>query len=182
MPSQNFTAAQAAKQITRILRNPEPGSNPPYSDTSNGNWVETFGTPITLNYAFRTSAPGSYPVSNMNGFSAMNAAQQTLVADALQKWSEVANISFVPVAEAQANFLFGNFSGDAGLVNAIDGYGGWSASWSQQSGQPRVYTRNSHVWIDSTATYATAPTLENGAYHLYQHEIGHAITLGHPGN
>ena len=88
MPTQSFDADQAAAQITRNL----------------GAWVPQPGTPVTLTYAYRATAPGAYPVAGMGGFTQLTSAEIAVAEAALQKWADVANITFSRVSEANAAF------------------------------------------------------------------------------
>src|SRR5687767_12396445 len=78
----SYTTDQAAQQLTR------------YGGSWNGAFVT--GTPATVTYAFRATAPGTMP-ADMAGFSQMTAAQIAAAELALQSWADVANITFVRV-------------------------------------------------------------------------------------
>jgi serralysin len=169
MPTTSLDAAGAAAQITRNL----------------GGWVPALGTAVELTYAYRSTAPASYPLAAMNGFARASAAEIVALEDALQSWSDVANITFTRVGTGttgeaaysnSAGLLLGNFTGDAATVASYGGYG--QRNWTTFGG---VYNRTGQVWLDGTETRVTAPTITNSGYRLLIHEVGHAIGLSHPG-
>src|SRR5215216_1566997 len=114
MPIVSYSEDQAAGQITRTL----------------GNWVPQLGTPISLSYAYRASAPATYPTAGMNGFQRFTAAEIGVGEDALRKWMDVANITFTRVGTGttgesaysdNAALLLANFTGDAATVATFNG-------------------------------------------------------------
>lgn len=116
MPTVSLDATGAAAQITRNL----------------GGWVPALGTPVELTYAFRSTAPASYLLAAMNGFARASAGEIVALEDALQSWSDVARITFTRVGTGttgeaaysnNANFLLGNFTGDATTVANYGGFG-----------------------------------------------------------
>src|SRR5688572_14278969 len=70
----SYTTDQAAQQLTR------------YGGSWNGLYVT--GTPATVTYAFRATAPATMP-ADMGGFSQLSAAQMAAAELALQSWADV---------------------------------------------------------------------------------------------
>jgi hypothetical protein len=115
MPPQSGVAAnglpiynwdQAAAQLTR------------HSD----GWGNGYGNPATVTYAYRESAP-SMP-AGVSIFSPFSAAQIAATEEILELWSEVANITFTRVNDADgytnnATMLFGNYGATDGEESAV---------------------------------------------------------------
>jgi hypothetical protein len=91
----------------------QPGSFKPAADTAIPYYVSALlpedtpkwgssiaGTAALVTYSFMTSTPSYADAQDSFGFAAMNDAQQVAVAQALAVWSEVANITFVEVSDA----------------------------------------------------------------------------------
>ncbi len=102
---------QAAAQITRD----SPG------------WSFTLGTPSTVTYGFRATAPAVMD-GGTGGFARLNQAQIIAAERALALWSEVANITFVRVGSGttgpgaftnDATILFGNWTTGLPTINGF---------------------------------------------------------------
>ena len=82
-------------------------------------WSTALGAATNVTFAFRGVAPTTMP-SDITGFSAFTEVQISAVLRALASWSDVANITFTRVQNADgysgdATMLFGNYSsGSAG--------------------------------------------------------------------
>jgi serralysin len=156
----SYSTDQAAEQITRT--------------GSSWNGFGVTGTPATITYAFRATAPGTMPL-DMGGFSQLTAAQMAAAELALQSWSDVANITFVRVNPGgysnDAQMLFGNYS--SGTQGAA------AFGFSPTNPDPN---KAGDVWLKSTYGFNLNPVLLGYGRHLIVHEIGHALGFAHPGS
>jgi len=102
------TVAQAASQLSRSFAS--------WNDFHGED--QYVGPASTVTFAFRSSAPGTMP-DDTGGFSRFNTAQINATLNALQSWSDVANIIFVRAGSGtageeaysdEATILFGNYA------------------------------------------------------------------------
>ena len=105
---------------------------------------------------------------------------------ALQLWSDVANITYTRVGSGtsgeaaysdSANLLLGDWT----TGNAVFPMRTVGGTWRYQISGGNV-TRSSAVWIDGTVTGDIKPLITNGGIELLIHEIGHSLSLAHPGD
>ena len=141
---------------------------------SNVAWTTTLGTPGNVNFAFRSTTPGTMP-DDTTGFSRFTDAQIAATLLALASWSDVANITFTRVNDGDgysdgATMLFGNYA--AGSEGA--------AAFAYLPNNRATTANSGDVWINSTFTYNQTPVLLGYGQQVLAHEIGHAIGLSHP--
>ncbi|ODA68652.1 Serralysin A precursor [Methyloligella halotolerans] len=165
MSKVSYTAEEAAAHITRDQ----------YS------WGFTTGTPIEVSYAFRLGRPSYDNGSDIYAtFGQFNAKQVAATTVALDLWSDVANISFVPQSDVaggdpfadSATMLFANYE-------ARDGAGGFA--YLPAASRTEGHYAQGDIWINR---YYGLTSPEKGDYSNFTliHEIGHAIGLQHPGH
>ena len=102
----------------------------------------------------------------------LNSIEQTAAINALQAWSNVANVKFNQVADnsttvGDIRFAFTS----AANINSWWGYADYPGSYYPSSGD---------VWINSKYSSDTDWSIGSYDYEAIMHEIGHAIGLKHP--
>jgi len=132
-------------------------------------WSNAGTTPVT--YAFKSSDSSST-------FSRFTAAQIVAAEEALQLWSDVANIKFQRVGSGTSgNFAYSNSASI--LFSDESGEGGYA--WAYFAGSRAASSIDGDVFINPSNGWFTS--LPRGSYDYMSilHEIGHAIGLDHPG-
>ena len=137
-------------------------------------WATGLGQPATVTFAFRSVAPGTMP-DDTAGFTRFTEMQIAATLQALAAWSDVANITFTRVSDAdgysdQATMLFGNYS------SGSDG----AAAFAYLPGNRSPGSNPGDVWINTSLSYNATPVMLAYGQQVLVHEIGHAIGLSHP--
>ncbi len=137
-------------------------------------WANALGTPVTVTYGYRDSG-GPPAGTGVSGFQQFNAIQIQVTEQMLQRWAEVANITFVRVGDGYTNnatMLFGNF------VTGPAQFSAFAYLPSPAGMDPAL--NNGDVWVNVSRDYDANPlALPRGAQILL-HEIGHTLGLLHP--
>jgi len=141
-------------------------------------WSDQLGSPAgPITFAFRSTGAGS---EKEDSFSRFSTAQIAAAEEALDLWSDVANVSFSRVGGTgysnNATILFANY--DEGEED--DG----AAAFAHYASPGSTASSNAagDVWVDQSATTNANVSLGANGFRILLHEIGHALGLQHPGN
>jgi len=152
------------------------GSNPNTPAAVNAQldvWNTSSQAPFTMTYQFETAQPGDLWMS-YSGWTAMSGAEQAAIRSVLDEYESVANVKFVldnSLADPDINF------GKVGLSAGVGGIGGWNFSFSYDGNNNITSRVMDHFAVFNNTLDLTAAANRS----LLLHEIGHAMTLKHPG-
>lgn len=183
MPAPDTTSASVA------VTDPA-GSQPRATEiaalTANYQWGTATGAGVTLTFSFPWASTTQAVFSGPGGSTytaqgedqaaqryGLNAVQQGAAASALRVWADVANLSFVQVADSATAV------GDIRIAfsSALP-----SGTWGWAYGPYPDFPAGGDVWIATTVTDTTATKWAPGTrnHMSLMHEIGHALGLKHP--
>jgi len=160
-------------------------------------WGGDLGTGATVTYSFPTSptstalwspdvmwgygTPQTAPLFEpWHGFRGLTTTQQTAVTNALQAWSQVANISFTLVPTESPSTV-----GDIRVAFTSGGgmdAGTYAYTYVPTAANPGAAPYMGDVWLNSVQPVSTGNNFSLGAngWDTVLHELGHAIGLDHP--
>ena len=137
----------------------------------------TYSFPQIGSSVFSTSAWGGYgPTSGLgepwdSDVRSLKALQQQYFSDAMDAWAEVANIAANQVADNAD--LVGDIR--AAFSGRVDDEG--AAAWAYYPNSSAVA---GDVWLNSFYSIFDDPAPGSSGFHIFLHEIGHALGLSHP--
>lgn len=122
-------------------------------------------------FGFLTQRPFNVSGSDFSGFNGMGETQKQTVRLALSLWSDVARLDFAEVVDASAIQRGITFANSSSIGEGI-----WGFAYS--TGSVRG------VWVNHNDATESWSGRTLGSYDLTAtiHEIGHTLTLSHPGN
>ena len=123
--------------------------------------------------AYWQSEYSKYAEPDAEVYFALNAAQQSAVAQALQAWATVAAITFTEVADTENNVGDFRFAFSSAIGDGIWGYCYYPNNY---------WASAADVWINPS--FNGESDWAGGSYNELSliHEIGHGLGLKHPGN
>lgn len=124
------------------------------------------GTATTVSFAFLSKVPDYYGATSevRDGFQAFTSAQEAAARTAMALIESYTNLSFVEVAEGEAEITFGN----AEISQVAYAYG-----------PVRGYNLGGDVWMSATNADNLAAIPGGDGFMAMLHELGHALGLEH---
>ena len=139
----------------------------------------TFSFPNELSYWSTDPYSGYGPVSGLaepwvSGYQTLYEEDIAAIRAALASWANVANLTFVEVADNETTVGDLRFAYTSGSYLGNDDAQAWAYA-------PGDYVQGGDVWFNAEGTsYTTAWTEGSYEYQTAIHEIGHALGIKHP--
>jgi len=147
-------------------------------------WGGSVGTGTTVTFSFPQGGSSYWSTDPVNGYGSSSgggepwnsfgliSVQQSAFQSALQKWANVANISFSKSADNQttAGDIRVSFTYNANSSEAAHAY------------FPSYGPKGGDIWLNANGYFTTYSNLNFGSYGFFTilHELGHALGLKHP--
>jgi hypothetical protein len=132
-------------------------------------WNSSSKAPLSFTYEFVTEQPSDAPA--FSGWTAFTAAQKTAIRLVLAEYASFINVRFVETTALNPDICFGRVA----LSSSEGGEAGYRFSYTTDY-LGRITSRS----LDSFAVFDRSDgTISRNAI---LHEVGHAMTLKHPGN
>ncbi len=135
-------------------------------------WGLSLGEAILLSYSIpqgTTYWVENYAGNEPSGWSALNSSQTAAFIQAVNAWTEVANINLIEVEDGQT---YGDIRVAFSQLVTNDSA---AAGWAYIPGEPE---ESGDIWLDQLAGGTYQPG--SFGYTTFLHELGHALGLGHP--
>jgi serralysin len=140
------------------------------SNTPRWNEASAIGTAVNVTFSFMTQAPYYASWNDSYAFAPLSEVQKSAARAALASWSDVANITFTEVSDADAG---GSIRFGTNYQTKSTAYAYYPSSSSAIGGD---------VYLSRYSDINTSPSPDNAGFSTLVHEIGHALGLKHPGN
>ena len=169
-PPELLPRAEAAEMQPPVTGVPSTGNVNIDSLLAGVKWGGAVHTGVTLTYSFEnadsTYLPGQHEPTN--GFHELTGVQKAAARAALEYWSNVANVTFVEVADNASGH------GDIRFGRSNDP----STAWAYY---PSTSDLGGDIWLGNFY-HGDTQTYPLGSYYFrtFTHEIGHALGLKHP--
>lgn len=136
-------------------------------------WHTSSASPLTFTYQFDTSQPSDLTQS-YSGWASWSSADKAAVRAALAEYAKYLNVNFVEVSgQSDPDISLGRVD----LPSNVGGIGSYKYSYAT-SGSSVTYKE-----LDGFAVFSKSVNLSaKSSMGLILHELGHAMTLKHPGN
>jgi serralysin len=131
-------------------------------------WNTSSKPPLTFTYEFVTAQP--LDATTFSGWTAFTAAQKAVIRSVLTEYASFINVRFVESTGSNPDICFGRVT----LSGSEGGVGGYRVAYTTDY-LGRITSRS----LDSFALFDRLDAITRYAA---PHEIGHAMTLKHPGN
>jgi len=135
-------------------------------------WGSTVGSSASLTYSFAVAGVSQYQYhpadTEWTSVSSFTANQQAAAQSAMQKFANVANITFTQTTDTAST------AGDIRWANSAEP----STAWAYFPGSTGA---SGDIWFGtSNFGWYGYPAVGDYGYHTFIHELGHAVGLAHP--
>lgn len=139
-------------------------------------WAAAPGSAVNLTWGVRASGPAEDAYGRPTPFIPLSAAQTAATQAALANYADVARVSFTQVNQGGAT------NAATILVGAYDAAGDGAGAYALFPGNTGAGSSDGDLWINNDAVSRSAVAVGSYDYWVFEHELGHALGLSHPGD